>query len=68
MYRVVEFMCSLINIPSTANTFIETSRWHLVEQLSNFEWRIPAVWHAINVHAKDLLEHPYKAVRERIAS
>ncbi|CAF3858415.1 unnamed protein product [Rotaria sp. Silwood1] len=67
-YRTVEFMHSLINTPSTANTFIETSRWNLVEQLRNFEWRIPAVWHEINAHAKDLLEHPYKAVRERIAS
>ncbi|CAF3869706.1 unnamed protein product [Rotaria sp. Silwood1] len=68
MYHAVEFMRSLINTPSTANALIETSRWHLIEQLSNFEWRIPAVWHAINVHAKDLLEHPYKAVRECIAS
>jgi len=68
MYRVVEFMHSLINTPSTTNTFIETSRWHLVQQLSNFEWRIPGVWHAINDHAKDVLEHPYKPVRERIAS
>jgi hypothetical protein len=68
MYRIVEFMHSLINTPSTTNTLMETSRWHLVEQLSNFEWRIPAVLHTINVHAKNLLEHPYKTVRERIAS
>ncbi|CAF0997933.1 unnamed protein product [Rotaria sordida] len=67
-YHTVEFMRSLINTPSTANTFIETSRWNLVEQLRNFEWRIPAVWHEVNAHAKDLLEHPYKAVRECIAS
>ncbi|CAF5222804.1 unnamed protein product, partial [Rotaria magnacalcarata] len=33
MYRVVEFMHSLINTSSTTNTFIETSRWHLVQQL-----------------------------------
>ncbi|CAF1376811.1 unnamed protein product [Rotaria sp. Silwood1] len=42
MYHAVEFMRSLINTPSTANALIETSRWHLIEQLSNFEWRIPA--------------------------
>ncbi|CAF1939925.1 unnamed protein product [Rotaria magnacalcarata] len=68
MYRVVEFMHSLINTSSTTNTFIETSRWHLVQQLVNFEWRIPAVWHTINDHAKDMLAHPYKSVRECIAS
>ncbi|CAF1049647.1 unnamed protein product [Rotaria sordida] len=67
-YHTVEFMRSLINTPSTANTFIETSRWNLVDQLRNFEWRIPGVWHEVNAHAKDLLEHPYKAVRECIAS
>jgi hypothetical protein len=67
VYRLVEFMRSLMNTPSTANTFIETSRWQLIEQLGNFEWRIPEVWHAIHVHAKGLLEHPYKAVRERVA-
>ncbi|CAF3400805.1 unnamed protein product [Rotaria socialis] len=68
MYRVVEFMHSLINTPSTTSTLIETSRWHLVQKLENFEWRIPAVWHAINDHAKDMLAHPYKSVREYIAS
>ena len=68
MYRLIEFMRSLMNTPSTANTFIETSRWQLIEQLGNFEWRIPEVWHTTHVHAKGLLEHPYKAVRERVAS
>ncbi|UJR35822.1 hypothetical protein I4U23_028569 [Adineta vaga] len=68
MYRPVEFLRSLINTHATGNTFLATSQWTLVQKLSNFEWRIPEVWWAINQYAKDHLDHPYKAIRERIAS
>ncbi|CAF3512541.1 unnamed protein product, partial [Rotaria sordida] len=68
MYRPIEFLRSLINTHVTGNTFLETSQWTLIQKLSNFEWRIPAIWCAINQYAKELLDHPYKAIRERIAS
>ncbi|CAF3727711.1 unnamed protein product [Rotaria sp. Silwood1] len=68
MYRLIEFICTLINNQTIVNTFLETSRWFLVLKLTNFEWRIPAIWCAINEHAKEMLDHPYKAVREHIAN
>ncbi|UJR17800.1 hypothetical protein I4U23_004699 [Adineta vaga] len=68
MYRVIEFLLSLMNIPSTANGISETSRWYLVKILSNCEWHIPKVWHAVSTYAKELLDHPHSAVRERIIS
>jgi hypothetical protein len=52
---------------ATGNTFLETSCWSLIQKLSNLEWRIPAVWCSIHQYAKELLDHPYKAIRERIA-
>ncbi|CAF4632071.1 unnamed protein product, partial [Rotaria sp. Silwood2] len=68
MYRLIEFICTLINNQTIVNTFLETSRWFLVLKLTNFEWRIPAIWCTINEHAKEMLDHPYKAIREYIAN
>ncbi|CAF3996658.1 unnamed protein product, partial [Rotaria sordida] len=68
MYRLIEFIRTLINNKTTVNTFLETSRWFLVLKLTIFEWRIPALWCAINEYAKEMLDHPYKAVREYIAN
>ena len=67
MYRLIEFLRSLMNNQTIGNTFLETSQWSFIQKLSNFEWRIPTIWCAINQYAKDLLDHPYKAIRERIA-
>ena len=67
MYRPIEFLRSLINTHAVGNTFLETSRWYLVQTLTNFEWRVPAIWCMINEQARELLDHPFKAVRERIA-
>ncbi|CAF1560656.1 unnamed protein product [Rotaria magnacalcarata] len=68
MHRLIEFIRTLINGETTVNTFLETSRWFLVLKLTNFEWRVPAIWCAINEHAKEMLDHPFKAVREHIAN
>ena len=68
MYRAIEFLLSLIKSSSTTNTIGETSRWTLIKSLRTFEWRIPKVWHSVNVYAKNLLEHPLNVVRERIIS
>ena len=51
-----------------SNTFNETSRWYLIRNLNNFQWRIPSIWCEINKHAKELLDHPSKSIREHIAS
>ncbi|CAF4564976.1 unnamed protein product, partial [Rotaria magnacalcarata] len=67
MHRVINYLRSLINTTATGNTFMETSRWYLVQTLTNFEWRVPSIWCMINEQAKELLDHPYKAIRERIA-
>lgn len=67
MYRLIDFIRTLINKQTPVNTFLETSRWFLVLKLTNFEWRVPAIWCAINEHAQKMLDHPYKAVREHIA-
>ncbi|CAF1453615.1 unnamed protein product, partial [Adineta ricciae] len=68
MYRAIEFLLFLIKSSSTTNTIGETSRWTLIKSLRTFEWRIPKVWHTVNVYAKDLLEHPVNVVRERVIS
>lgn len=67
MHHSIQYLRSLINIHATGNTFLETSRWYLVQTMTNFEWRIPAVWCHINEQARELLDHPLKAFRERIA-
>lgn len=67
MYHAIEFLRSLMTNQTMENTFLETSQWTLIDTLSNFEWRIPSIWCAINQHAKELLDHPYKAIRECIA-
>jgi hypothetical protein len=67
MYRPIEFLRSLINTHVSGNTFLETSQWSLIQKLSNLEWRIPSIWCVINQYAKQLIDHPYKAIRERIA-
>ncbi len=67
MYRPIEYLRSLMNPHATGNTLLETSRWSFIQKLSNFEWRIPAIWCTINQYGKELLDHPYKAIRERIA-
>ena len=68
MHRLIEFLRTLISDQTTVNTFQEMSRWYLILKLTNFEWRVPAIWCAITEHAKEMLDHPYKAVREHIAS
>ncbi|CAF1508051.1 unnamed protein product [Didymodactylos carnosus] len=67
MYKPIEYILSLTTEQTLANTFNETSRWYLTQTISNFEWRVPTVWTTINKHATELLDHPFKAVRERIA-
>ena len=67
MYRLIEFIRTLINDKTTVNTSLETTRWFLVLRLTIFEWRIPTLWCVINEYAKEMLDHPYKAVREYIA-
>ena len=67
MFKPINFIRQLINKQITANTFIETSRWYLIQTLTNLEWRVPSIWHSINENAKELIDHPFKAVRERIA-
>ncbi|UJR10196.1 hypothetical protein I4U23_014411 [Adineta vaga] len=68
MHRLIEFIHTLVKDQTNVNTFLETSRWFLVLKLTNFEWRVPAIWCAVNEHAKEMLDHPYKAVREHIAN
>ncbi|CAF4636892.1 unnamed protein product [Rotaria sp. Silwood1] len=68
MCRPIQFICTLINQQTSAYTFNEASRWYLVQCLRVFQWRIPSVWHLIHEKAKDLLDHPSKWIRERIAA
>ncbi|CAF5225447.1 unnamed protein product, partial [Rotaria magnacalcarata] len=35
MHRVINYLRSLINTTATGNTFMETSRWYLVQTLTN---------------------------------
>ncbi|CAF4573069.1 unnamed protein product [Rotaria sp. Silwood2] len=69
MYRLIDYICLLItNNHKTETTFNETSRWYLALKLNNFQWRIPSVWYMINDHAKELLDHPQKPIRQYIAN
>ena len=61
-------MRTLINTKTMLNTFNEMSRWTLIKNLSEFQWRIPSIWCDINNYAKSLLDHPYKDIRENIAT
>ena len=67
MYRLIDFIRTLINIKTMPNTFAEISRWFLFRNLYQFEWRIPSIWLEINEHANVLLDHPSSAIRERIS-
>jgi hypothetical protein len=55
MHRLIEFIRTLINNQTIANTFLGTSRWFLVLNLTNFEWRVSAICCAINEYAKEIL-------------
>lgn len=68
MSRPIEYLRSLVIHKASNNTFLETSAWTLVQKLNNFEWRIPKVWASITDYARNFLDHPYKAIRERIAT
>ena len=67
MYRLIDFFRTLINIKATSNAFNEIAHWSLIRNLSEFGWRIPSLLHEISEHAKVLLDHPYKDLREKIA-
>ncbi|CAF4116021.1 unnamed protein product [Rotaria sp. Silwood2] len=67
MYRLIDFIRTLINNQISSNTFNETSRWSLIQTLKMFQWRIPSIWCTIYEHAKELLDHSFKPVREHIA-
>ncbi|CAF1256683.1 unnamed protein product [Didymodactylos carnosus] len=68
MYRLIEFIRTLINNETMLNTFNGISRWSLIENLTYFQWRIPSILGQINEHAKVFLDHSSKGIRERIAS
>ncbi|CAF3739250.1 unnamed protein product [Rotaria sp. Silwood1] len=68
IYRLIHFIRTLINTKTMLNTFNEISRWTLITNLNEFQWRIPSIWCEINDYAKEFLDHPYKNVRESIAS
>ncbi|CAF0736207.1 unnamed protein product [Didymodactylos carnosus] len=68
MYKPIGYIRSLTSGQTSTNTFNETARWYLTQTIANFEWRVPTMWTTINEHAKELLDHPFKAVRERIAN
>ncbi|CAF3998522.1 unnamed protein product, partial [Adineta steineri] len=67
MFRVIHFLCTLINAKSTLNTFNESARWHLIRNLDKFHWRIPSVWCEVYKHIAELLDHSSLSVRIRIA-
>ena len=68
MSRPIEYLRSLVVHKTSTNTFLETCAWTLIQKLNNFEWRIPKVWVSITDYARNFLDHPYKAIRERIAT
>ncbi|CAF4196637.1 unnamed protein product [Adineta steineri] len=67
MFRVIHFLCTLINAKSTSNTFNESARWCLIQNLDKFHWRIPSVWCEVYKHIAELLDHSSLSVRTRIA-
>ncbi|CAF1592529.1 unnamed protein product, partial [Adineta steineri] len=67
MFRVIHFLCTLINAKSTSNTFNESARWCLIRNLDEFQWRIPSVWCEVYKHIAELLDHSSLSVRTRIA-
>ncbi|CAF1187532.1 unnamed protein product [Didymodactylos carnosus] len=60
MYRLIEFIRTLINNETMLNTFNGISRWSLIENLTYFQWRIPSILGQINEHAKVFLDHSSK--------
>ncbi|CAF1238427.1 unnamed protein product [Rotaria sordida] len=66
MSRPIHFIYTLINHQTTSYTFNEASRWYLVQSLRVLQWRIPSIWYSIHEHAKELLDHSSKWIRERI--
>ncbi|CAF2108179.1 unnamed protein product [Rotaria magnacalcarata] len=68
MFQPINFISTLINCDTVGNTFNEASRWYLVQSLRVLQWRIPSIWYLIYEQAKELLDHPSKLMRERIAT
>jgi hypothetical protein len=67
MYRVIDFLRTLINNKTTTNAFNEAAHWSLIISLNRFNWRIPSIWREIIEHAKLLLDHSSSDVQARIA-
>ncbi|CAM2708912.1 unnamed protein product [Rotaria socialis] len=68
MFQPINFISTLINCETVGNTFNEASRWYLVQSLGVLQWRIPSIWYLIYERAEELLDHPSKLMRERIAT
>ncbi|CAF1048161.1 unnamed protein product [Adineta steineri] len=66
MYRLIDFISKLIDNKIILSTFTEIARWSLIQNLSCFQWRIPSIWSHINQHAKLLIDHSHKGVRQQI--
>jgi len=67
MHRLIDFFRTLINNEIIADKLNGESQWYVIQSLRYFQWRIPSIWFAINEHAKELLNHSSKGVRQRIA-
>jgi hypothetical protein len=67
MHRIIDFLRTLLNSQITSNPFNEIAHWSLIRNLSEFQWRIPSIWHNIIEHVKESLDHSSAGVREHIA-
>lgn len=67
MYRIIDFLRTLIEHKPTSNTFNEAAHWSLVRNINQFDWRAPSVWNEIIEQAKLNLDHSATNVRDRIA-
>lgn len=66
MVPLIDYLRSMVAPSMVTNPFFEMTAWSLIQKLNAFQWRIPSVWHEINEHAKELLDHPSKPIRERV--
>ena len=50
-----------------SSSFQRTSSLHFLKALNQCEWRIPNVYNQLNTMLLVQMNHPYKAVREKVA-
>jgi hypothetical protein len=54
-------------LENQSSSFQRTSSLHFLKAMNQFEWRLPSVFSQLHTMLLIQMNHPYKAVREKVA-